>query len=191
MGGQVGTVNEGMFTSTTDDWPTPRDLFDALDAEFGFDLDPCASPENAKCARFYTMADDGLSRRWRGVVFMNPPYGRGIRDWIAKAWWESRQGATVVCLIPARCDTDYWHEYVMQAAEVRLVRGRIHFDSDRQREREASGESVAHNAPFPSAVVVFRPGESSPRFSAILRDGTPTGPTTNSHQETLDFGGAA
>lgn len=187
----MGTVNAGMFTSTTDDWPTPRDLFDALDAEFGFDLDPCASASNAKCSRFFTVDDDGLSRRWHGAVFMNPPYGRGIGDWIAKAWLESQKGATVVCLIPARCDTEYWHEYVMRAAEVRLVRGRIHFDSERQRDREASGESAAHNAPFPSAVVVFRPGATTPVFTAIDRKGARSAPTITAHQDVLDFGGAA
>lgn len=187
----MGTVNLGMFTSTTDDWPTPRDLFDALDAEFGFDLDPCASAANAKCTRFFTIEDDGLSRRWHGSVFMNPPYGRGIGDWIAKAWREAQKGAIVVCLIPARCDTEYWHDYVMQASEVRFIRGRIHFDSERQREREASGESVAHNAPFPSAVVVFRPGDAALRVSAITRSGQPTRPSLTSVQDVLDFGGAA
>lgn len=186
----MGTVNAGLFTSTTDDWATPRVLFGALDAEFGFTLDPCASSDNAKCDRYFTVADDGLAQSWSGVVFMNPPYGRELGQWVAKAWLESQRGATVVCLIPARSDTDYWHEYVMQASEVRLIRGRIHFDSDRQRARESSGESAAHNAPFPSAVVIFRPGDSTCRFSAIDRHGKATQPQLTSHQPTLDFGAA-
>lgn len=187
----MGTANQGMFTSTTDDWPTPRRLFDALNAEFAFDLDPCASDQNAKCARYFTVADDGLARRWQGSVFMNPPYGRGIGDWVAKAWREARKGATVVCLIPARCDTEYWHDYVMQASEIRFIRGRIHFDSERQRAREANGESVAHNAPFPSAVVVFSPTDDALRVSAITRHGQATAPAFTSVQDVLDFDGAA
>jgi hypothetical protein len=69
----MGTVNAGLFTSTTDEWPTPAELFDALDKEFAFDLDPCASPGNAKCARYFTADDDGLAQAWTGNVFMNPP----------------------------------------------------------------------------------------------------------------------
>ena len=136
-----------LFSSATDDWPTPQWLFDALHAEFSFDLDPCASKENAKCARFFTREDDGLRQDWgRQTVFMNPPYGRSIGDWLKKAYESSRQGAVVVCLLPARTDTRWWHEYVMRG-EVRLIRGRLRF-----------GNSVTA-APFPSAVVVFRPPE--------------------------------
>lgn len=157
----MGTVNSGFFTSTTDQWPTPQPFFDALDAEFGFDLDPCASPDNAKCERFFTEADDGLTQRWEGVVFMNPPYGRQIGKWVAKAHDASRLGATVVCLIPARTDTTYWHDHVMEADEIRLVRGRLHFDNQRHQDDRASGKASAHNAPFPSAVVVFRPSSAT------------------------------
>jgi site-specific DNA-methyltransferase (adenine-specific) len=136
-----------LFSSSTDDWPTPQWLFDALHAEFSFDLDPCASKENAKCARFFTREDDGLRQDWgRQTVFMNPPYGRSIGDWLKKAYESSRQGAVVVCLLPARTDTRWWHEYVMRG-EVGLIRGSHRF-----------GNSVTA-APFPSAVVAFRPPE--------------------------------
>lgn len=145
----MGTVNEGLFTSNTDEWGTPWDFFDQLDAEFGFTLDVCANEGNAKVPTFLSKLDDGLSREWAGVCWMNPPYGRQIGDWVRKAYESSLDGATVVCLIPARTDTAYWHDYVMKADEVRLIRGRLSFDGGH--------EPTAHNAPFPSAVVVFRP----------------------------------
>lgn len=135
-----------MFSSATDLWATPQDFYDNLNDEFGFTLDPCATTENAKCAKFFTEADDGLAQDWSNdIVFMNPPYGRGIRDWIKKARDESLKGATVVCLIPARTDTTYWHEYVIGGgAEVRFIKGRLKFGGH------------ANSAPFPSAVVIFR-----------------------------------
>lgn len=133
--------NEGLTSSKTGEWETPQWLFDQLDAEFHFTLDPCATYENAKCAMFYTKEDDGLSRDWGGEsVFMNPPYGREIVKWVKKAYEE---GTEVVCLLPARTDTRWWHDYVMKAAEVRFIRGRLRFGG------------CKNSAPFPSAVVVF------------------------------------
>ena len=133
------------FSSATDDWATPPEVFAALDAEFRFQLDVCASARNAKCERFFTVADDGLAQQWTGRVWMNPPYGRTIGAWMAKAAESARADATVVCLVPARTDTAWWHEHVMAAAsEVRLVRGRLKFGDG------------ASPAPFPSAIVVFR-----------------------------------
>lgn len=170
----MGTVNAGLFTSTTDEWPTPQDLFDTLNAEFDFTLDPCADYGNAKCPLFFTREDDGLAQSWGGTVFMNPPYGREMRLWIEKAYEESLLGASVVCLIPARTDTTYWHDFVMKAAEVRFIRRRLHFSNARHDERKASGEATAHNAPFPSVIVVFKAGGSIgfPAMSAIDRDGS-------------------
>jgi len=133
------------FSSATDEWPTPQSLFDALNSEFGFTLDPCATPANAKCRRFFTKADDGLTQDWGDeIVFMNPPYGRAIGHWMKKAYAAARSGATVVCLVPARTDTTWWHRYAMKG-QVRLLKGRIRFVGGR------------HCAPFPSAVIVFRP----------------------------------
>lgn len=170
----MGTVNAGLFTSTTDEWPTPQEFFDAISAEFEFTLDVCASAANAKCDRYFTKADDGLAQKWDGVAWMNPPYGRQIGKWIAKAQQESESGATVVCLIPARTDTRYWHDYVMKADEVRFIKGRLHFTFDYHEDRKASGESKAHNAPFPSVLVVFRPDSSGPpAMSAVDREGRP------------------
>jgi phage N-6-adenine-methyltransferase len=131
------------FSSATDDWATPQDFFDDLNREFNFDLDVCASSTNAKCARYFTAQDDGLTQKWGGVCFMNPPYGRTIGKWMAKAVAEWQAGATVVCLVPARTDTIWWHTYAMQG-EIRFIKGRLKFGNSK------------NAAPFPSAVVVFR-----------------------------------
>jgi len=142
------TVNKGLFSSATDDWGTPQDLFDRLDNEFGFQLDVCASDENHKCSKYFTPADNGLAQDWSGICWMNPPYGRTIKEWMRKAYWASISGATVVCLVPARTDTAWWHDYAM-LGEVRFLRGRVKFTT--------SGGGVQGSAPFPSALVIFRP----------------------------------
>lgn len=129
------------FSSTTDEWATPQDLFDELHREFKFTLDVCASPENAKCKRFFTRETDGLAQDWAGTCWMNPPYGDVIGDWVAKAH-ETGKHATVVCLVPARTDTAWWWDHVRHG-EVRFLRGRLKF---------GGAES---SAPFPSAVVIF------------------------------------
>ena len=155
---EAGRVNPVVYSSDRQDWATPQAFFDALDAEFGFTLDACALPHNAKCPAFLTPEDDALACAWgHGVVFCNPPYGPGIGKWVRKAYDEAQRGAVVVALIPARTETSYWHEYVMRAAEIRLIRGRLRF----------SGIRV--NAPFPSAVVVFRPGAWTPVFTVMDR----------------------
>jgi site-specific DNA-methyltransferase (adenine-specific) len=133
------------FSSATDEWPTPLVFFDCLDPEFHFTLDPCATPENAKAARYFTRVSDGLRQPWSGTVFVNPPYGRTIGRWIAKGHEVRLRTAIVACLIPARTDTRYGHDYVMRAAEVRVLHVRLRF------------ERGAHCAPFPSTVGVFRP----------------------------------
>ena len=134
-----------LFSSASDEWPTPRGLFEALDQEFHFTLDPCATAQNAKCRRFFTRTEDGLAQEWgQESVFMNPPYGRVIGQWMRQAYQAAQRGALVVCLIPARTDTAWWHRYAMRG-EIRLWQGRIRF------------EGARHGAPFPSAIVVFRP----------------------------------
>jgi len=139
-------INAGLMSSATPEWATPQALFDSLAVEFGpFDLDVCATPENAKVASFFTKEQDGLAQEWRGVCWMNPPYGRQIGRWVSRAYYWSRQGSTVVCLLPARTDTAWWHDNVIASgAYVRFLRGRVRFND-------------AGPAPFPSAVVVFRP----------------------------------
>ena len=96
------------YSSETNEWATPKKVFDELDDEFSFMLDPCATKENAKTEKFFTIEDDGLSQEWTDTTFMNPPYGREIKKWVKKAYEESLKGTVVVCLIPARTDTTYW-----------------------------------------------------------------------------------
>lgn len=135
---------KGMTSSATPEWATPQDLFDKLNAEFRFNVDVCATPQNAKCGLYFTKEQDGLTEDWRGVCWMNPPYGRGIAEWMAKAYRSSTEGAVVVCLVPARTDTAWWHDYAVKG-EIRFIRGRLKFNGHKW------------NAPFPSAVVVFKP----------------------------------
>jgi phage N-6-adenine-methyltransferase len=134
------------FSSRSCEWATPPELFAALATEFGpFDLDVCATPENAKCGRYFTRADDGLRQRWSGRVWMNPPYGRAIGQWMERALEAARSGEAeaVVCLVPARTDTRWWHDYAAQG-QVRFLPGRVRFSGGK------------NSAPFPSAVVMFR-----------------------------------
>jgi len=137
-------MNACMYSSKSDEWETPQWLFDALHAAFRFDLDVCASADNAKCPRFFTKADDGLAQTWTGTCWMNPPYGRQIGPWVEKACRSGCAGTTVVCLVPARTDTRWWQDWCMQG-EIFFLRGRLKFGGAKQ------------SAPFPSAVVVFRP----------------------------------
>ena len=134
---------EAMFSSRSDNWETPQYLFDVLNAKYHFDLDVCASKENAKCPRYYSIKDNGLVQEWGGCCWMNPPYGRTIGRWVQKAYESSLNGACVVCLLPARTDTKWFHDYVLPYGKVTFLRGRLKF-----------GEAV-NSAPFPSMIVVF------------------------------------
>ena len=136
--------NEVMFSSATPEWETPREFFDALDAEFHFTLDPCSTDENAKCAKHYTKAENGLAQDWTGErVFCNPPYGREMPKWIAKCAEHGMGGGIAVMLIPARTDTRAFHEYIYHKAEIRFIKGRLRFGG------------AKNSAPFPSMVVIF------------------------------------
>ena len=134
-----------MVSSKTNEWATPKRLFDFLNREFIFSLDPCSTHENKKCEKNYTIEDDGLSKDWSGeCVLMNPPYGGHTGKWLKKAVESARDGATVVCLIVSSTDRSYWHEIIYPfAQEIRFMRGRVKF-----------GESKS-TAPFASAIVVF------------------------------------
>lgn len=134
------------MTSNKDDWETPQALFDELDAVHHFTLDPCSTHENAKCAKHYTAEENGLAQSWEGeTVFCNPPYGRGIGEWVEKCANESRH-AKIVLLIPARTDTAYFHDYIYKRHKVEFIRGRLKF--------EQGGVSM-QSAPFPSMIVIF------------------------------------
>lgn len=143
-----------MFSSDDMTWETPQYLFDKLNDEFKFNLDVCALPKTSKCKTYYTPEIDGLKQEWKGVCWMNPPYGRHIGEWLKKAYEESLKGSTVVCLIPSRTDTKYWHDYCMKASEIRFVKGRLKF-----------GNSI-NSAPFPSAIIVFDKGNSDLKINA-------------------------
>lgn len=121
------------FSSVTDHWSTPKEVYDNLNKEFNFDDDPCPLG-----------GTDGLCRDWGQSVFVNPPYSN-IKEWVAYAYSQSRKGKTVVMLIPSRTDTKWWHEYVMCGAEIRFCRGRLRFGD------------AKNSAPFPSAIVIFKP----------------------------------
>ena len=163
-------INPALFSSVTDQWATPQWLFDALNEQYHFSVDVCALPHNAKCQKYYTPDDNGLNQEWRGICWMNPPYGNpefpckpvcskkicqdrgyhintyrpGITDWMEKAYDASKKGATVVCLVPSRTDTEWWHRFAMQG-EIFFLPGRLTF-----------GQSKC-SAPFPSAIIVFEP----------------------------------
>lgn len=137
------------YMSQSNEWATPQTFYDRLDKVFNFTLDPATDGHNAKCEKFYTEQDNGLEQDWGGeTVFMNPPYGRAIKDWIAKARYEAEKPNTIVVgLIPSRTDTRYWHEHIFGvASEIIFVKGRLKFDD---------GKS---GAPFPSAVIVWGKG---------------------------------
>ena len=142
-------LNDALFSSAKQDWETPQDLFDELNAEFGFTVDAAASDENAKCAKYYTDRDDGLSKNWGGqIVFCNPPYGRPISGWIRKCWQEGQKpGTVVVALVPARTDTKWFHNYIWHKAEIRFIKGRLKFGN------------AKNTAPFPSMIAIWRGAE--------------------------------
>lgn len=136
-------MNNIHFSSNSNEWATPQDFFDKLNSEFHFTLDPSATKENAKCKKFYTQEDDGLSKSWDNeIVFCNPPYGRELKRWVKKA--SEAVGGAVVMLIPARTDTLYFHDYIYNKAEIRFLKGRLKFGGHK------------NPAPFPSMIVIFK-----------------------------------
>ena len=157
-------------------WATPQDLFDELNAEFGFTLDVCAEEFNAKCQRYFTPKQDGLAQKWEGVCWMNPPYGRTVGDWIRKAQQSAEDnGATVVCLLPARTDTSWWHECIAphlgERVEARFLKGRLKFGDQE------------NSAPFPSVIIVFH-GNPLKRVETLKRSTTTSNRKESMAQET-------
>lgn len=144
---------EVMFSSKTDEWETPQWLFDELDNEFKFNLDVCANEQNAKCPIWIDKKIDGLKVNWDGNCWMNPPYGRKIGEWIKKAYFQTKNemAKLVVCLIPARTDTRWFHDYILGKAEIRFLKGRLKF-----------GDSK-NSAPFPSMIVIYKPNSEGER----------------------------
>jgi len=142
----MNLMTSGLLSSNSNSWETPREFFEKLDAIFHFTLDPCATPENAKCPKFYTEEDDGLLQDWGGErVFMNPPYGGETGKWVKKASMEARKPDTlVVGLIASRTDASYWYDYIFPcASELWFIKGRLKFSNSKT------------SAPFPSVIVVW------------------------------------
>ena len=147
-----GVKNFKQRTKCDPTWSTPDGLFDNLNKEFGFTLDVCASKENAKTKRFLGNGTCGLLEDWgQEICWMNPPYGRAIPLWVEKAYRASGKGATVVCLLPSRTCTAWFHDYAIKG-EMRFLRGRLKF------------KGAKHNAPFPSMLVIFRPTNHNRRL---------------------------
>lgn len=140
----------GKFESARQDWTTPRELFDPINSEFNFTLDAAADSHNALAARFIGKEQNALKQNWgQEIVWLNPPYGdkqQGrIVDWVRKAWEASTEGATVVMLIPARTNTNWFHDFCLGRGEVRFIKGRPKFGD------------AKHGLPQPLCFVIFRP----------------------------------
>ena len=147
------------FGSKKQQWTTPEKLWRPLNDEFHFITDLAADKDNSKCPSFFDAETDGLRQEWKGVCWLNPPYGdqkSKLSHWIKKAYLSAAVGgATVVMLIPARTNTKWWRDFCMKAAEVRFICGRPKFgDAD-------------HGLPLPLAVVVFRKFDGETKFSTM------------------------
>mgnify|MGYP003663486655 CR=1 FL=1 len=158
---------EQLFSSASVEWATPQNLFDVLHGEFDFVLDAAAQESNTKCLDFISPSQDGLACEWvammgyAGAVWLNPPWGRAVGKWVAKAFEQScKHRLPVVCLLPANTDTKWWHDYVMHATQVRFIKGRLKFVRD-----------DGHTGPCPTgaAVVVFTPWGGPPAFLSMAR----------------------
>lgn len=147
-----------MSKSISSEWETPQELYEKLDKEFHFTLDPCCQEYNHKCDKYYTAEVDGLNQDWRGeIVFCNPPYGHEIKFWVEKCFREGQHpDTTVVMLIPARTDTQWFHKYILGKAEVRFLQGRLKFINRMLPSWREDGNFKISPAPFPSMVVIFK-----------------------------------
>ena len=137
-------MNKVHFSSKSDNWETPQNIFDEWDSRYHFTVDVCAAKENAKCKKYYTPEIDGLKQKWEGVCWCNPPYGREIGKWVEKAYTSN---CTVVMLLPARTDTKWFHNYCMKGYII-FIRGRLKFGN------------ATNSAPFPSMIVIFKGGQN-------------------------------
>lgn len=138
------------FSSVSDDWATPQWLFDALNKNFKFTLDPCATKENAKCKKFFTKETNGLDQDWsKDRAFVNPPYGRVLKHWVEKAAKTYDNCGFVVLLVPSRTDTSWWHKWIVPYARIIYLNGRLSFVTN------GVVQKGSHAAPFPSALAIY------------------------------------
>ena len=146
----MANIKSLMQQGKTTEWETPQYLFDELNKEFEFTLDPCCTHENAKCEKHYTREEDGLAQSWaKENVFMNCPYGQEISAWVEKAYDESitvslNPAYVIVGLLPARTSTAWFHDFIYNYAEIRFIKGRLKFSNSK------------NSAPFPSMIVIWR-----------------------------------
>jgi site-specific DNA-methyltransferase (adenine-specific) len=140
-----------LFSKASDSWETPGWLFNRLNNEFHFVMDAAATKENAKCECY---SDDGLNVEWGDPSFCNPPYSQ-IGAFMKKAYEEACRGKTIVCLIPARTDTRYFHDYCMKASEIRLIKGRLKFINRTLPSYREDGNFKLSGATFPSCIVIW------------------------------------
>ena len=138
-------MERALFTSNSDEWETPQELYNELNKRFTFTLDPCSTNENHLCDKYFTKEDDGLTKSWKGeTVFVNPPYSN-IKKWVKKCYTEHEtNGTIVVMLIPSRTDTIYFHNYIYHKADIEFIKGRLHFSNSK------------NSAPFPSMIVIYK-----------------------------------
>lgn len=138
-----------MPISKSVEWATPKWLFDELNLEFGFTIDVCASEDNAKCDRYFSIKDNGLEQSWKNErVWMNPPYGSEITAWIKKAHYQQHKAKLIVALLPAKTSTKWFHAYIYNKTELRFLEGRLKF-------------SNSGSAPFGSMIVIWHNASKS------------------------------
>lgn len=175
----AGEQGGGVVSDPRQQWSTPRKLFDALHAEFGFTVDACANEHNHRLPRYWSPEQDGLRQSWGNhVVWANPPYDN-IEPWIAKAYHESRRGAVVVMLLPVRTDREWWHRYALKG-RIELFVGRVNFEPPPGIHESSNRE--------PSALVIFDSAAGWPVLSRDAESGRLVG--LRPHGEQLALGGA-
>jgi len=161
---RIDSQRHAIFTSDEEKWRTPQELFDLLDAEFNFTLDVCAIASNAKCSRYFTPEQNALLQTWEGICWMNPPYGKDTSAWMRKAFDSAQAGAVVVCLLPARTDTRWFHQWVIGRASIRFIYGRLTFGGCNGSGKRGNADNVA---PFPSMILVY--DNNPPTVTAMRR----------------------
>lgn len=147
-------IDNNSFKSKSVEYETPTEIVEPLIEEFNIVLDVCATRENAQCAYFITKYQDAFTKDWseHGNCWMNPPWGRGMKKWVERAREESRKGIVVVCLLPVRSNTIWWHKNIIDTkAEVRFLKGEIKFNK------------MERGLWLPCAIVIFRPSDFNPK----------------------------
>ena len=150
-------MNNVHFSCKSDEWETPKEIFEKYDKIFNFQLDAAATKENALCNNFFTKEYDSLTKNWSEYknIWLNPPYGKIISKFIKKAHEESLKGCVVVCLIPGRVDTSYFHDYILPYSKIIYIRGRLKFKNRLLPSYREDGNFKSSPAPFPSMIVIF------------------------------------